>query len=363
MNLKNLVGRHIQKLVPYEPGKPLEDLQREYGIKKAVKLASNENPLGPSPFAVKALRKKIGAVHWYPDGDAHNLKEAIGRWLGVQKENLVIGNGSNEIIELIVRTFLLPGENAVVSQFAFIVFDMVTRAAQGKVVTVPAKNYGHNLAQMAKAVNPKTKILFVANPNNPTGTYATRAEVESLLKAVPKRVLVVMDEAYFEYVEEADYPDSLAYLGKYSNLMVLRTFSKIFGLSGLRVGYGVARKEVVEMINRIRQPFNVNSLGQTAARAAIDDHKHLEKSRKVNREGKEFLYRQLSKMGLEVVPSAGNFLLIDVKKGREVFKKLLPKGIIVRPLDPYGLPKFIRATVSTMGENRKFLRTLDQVID
>jgi histidinol-phosphate aminotransferase len=362
MRFEKLVGRNIRELVPYEPGKPIEDLQREYGLRKAVKLASNENPLGPSPLAVKALRRKSNDLHWYPDGDCHYLKQAISSWLNVKKEEILVGNGSNEIIELIIRTFLQPGEKVVVSEFAFIVYELITRAAMGEVVAAPSKAYGHDLSAMAKAVDSKTKIVFVANPNNPTGTYNKSDEVEKFLKSVPKNVLVVMDEAYFEYVREKDYPDSLQYLPRHPNLIVLRTFSKIFGLAGLRVGYGIARADVVGLVNRVRQPFNVNSIGQAAATSAIHDDRHIRKSVELNEDGKVFLYRRLARMGLEAVPSAGNFLLIRVGNGREIFKKLLPKGVIVRPLDPYRLPEFIRATVSTMGENRKFLRALEQVL-
>jgi len=362
MKFEKLVSQNVRDLIPYEPGKPVEDLQREYGLRKAVKLASNENPLGPSPLAVKAIRKKSSDVQWYPDGDCHYLKKSISEWLMVKKEQIIVGNGSNEIIELIIRTFLQPGEKVVVSEYAFIVYELITRAAMGKVISVPSKQRGHDLAAMAKLVDKKTKIIFIANPNNPTGTYAKKEEVGKLLKSVPENVLVVMDEAYFEYVEEGDYPDSLQFISRYPNLIVLRTFSKIFGLSGLRVGYGIACKEIVEIINRIRQPFNVNSIGQVAAVAAIQDEQHIRKSIELNRDGKEFLYQRFSRLGLEVIPSAGNFLLIRVGKGREIFKKLLQKGVIVRPLDPYGLPKYIRATVSTMGENRKFLRSLEQVL-
>ena len=359
---KKLVSDEIEALVPYPPGKPMEELERELGIKKSIKLASNENPLGPSPKAVEAISKALKSLHRYPDGGCFYLKEKLAQHLKMKPENLIIGNGSNEIIELVIRTFLRPGEEAVMGNPSFAVYPLAVPAAGGKKIEVPLKNLTHDLDAMADAITNRTKIVFIANPNNPTGTIVTKAQLRRFMDRLPEGVILVLDEAYYEFVTEPEFPESLDYLREGRNIVILRTFSKIYGLAGLRIGYGVAPEKLVFYMNKVRQPFNVNSLAQIAAMAAPEDEGHLKRSQKNNSEGLKFLYREMKAMGLEYVPTQANFFLIKVGKGKDVYDALLRQGIIVRPMASYGLGEYIRVTVGTPEENQRFVEALRRAI-
>jgi len=362
MNMLEQVPEYIRSLIPYEPGKPIEEVEREYGITNSVKLASNENPLGPSPKAVRAIRERLEQLHLYPDGDCFYLKRGLADKLGTAPENLIFGNGSNEIIELAIRTFMRPGDEAVMARQAFVIYQLVVQAAGGKSKAVPLNNFTHDLDAIADAVTPRTKIVFLANPNNPTGTIYQREAWKKFLAKISRDLLLIVDEAYFEYVQEPDYPDSLRYHDEERALLTLRTFSKLYGLAGLRIGYGVGPKSLVSMMQRVRQPFNVNAAAQWGALAALEDDDHVRRSLATNREGLQYLANELRQRGLEFVPSCANFILVRVGNGQEVFKKLLAQGVIVRPMGGYEFPDHVRVTVGTMEENRRFIGALGQVI-
>lgn len=362
MKIVDQLPEYIRTLIPYEPGMPIEEVEREYGIANSVKLASNENPLGPSPKAVAALREKVGQLHLYPDGDCFYLKRGLAQKLGVAPETLIFGNGSNEIIELAARTFMRPGDEAVMAEQAFVVYRLIVQALGGKGKAVPLRDYTHDLAAIADAVTPQTRLLFLANPNNPTGTIFRREAWERFLGRVSKDVLLIVDEAYFEFVEDSAYPDSLKYHEPDRAILTLRTFSKLYGLAGLRIGYGIGPREIVAMMQRVRQPFNVNAPAQWAALAALDDAEHIRRSLEANREGLGYLQGEFTRLGLEFVPSQGNFVLVRVGKGQEVFQQLLRQGVIVRPMAGYRFPEHVRVTVGTMAENRKFIEALQEVI-
>jgi histidinol-phosphate aminotransferase len=362
MKTVDQVPEYIRSLIPYEPGKPIEEVEREYGIANSVKLASNENPLGPSPKALAALRAKLDQLHLYPDGDCFYLKNGLAKKLGVAPDELIFGNGSNEIIELAARTFMRAGDEAVMAKQAFVVYQLIVQAVGGTSKQVPLSDYTHDLGAIADAVSARTRMVFLANPNNPTGTIFRRAEWEKFLAKVSPEVLLIVDEAYFEYVEDFDYPDSLKYHQPDRALLTLRTFSKLYGLAGLRVGYGIAPAELIAMMQRVRQPFNVNAAAQWAALAALGDGDHVERSLTVNRRGRDFLQSEFKRLGLEFVPSHGNFVLVRVGKGQEIFKQLLSQGVIVRPMGGYRFPEHIRVTVGTMAENRQFIEALQKVI-
>ncbi len=369
------VPDHIKSLIPYEPGKPIEELERELGIKNSIKLASNENPIGPSHEAVKAIEKSLTNLHRYPDGSGFYLKEAIAEFFKLNPSNIIIGNGSNEIIELAVRTFLNPGDEIIMADQAFIVYRIVTQSVNCKGIIVPLKDFTHDLDKMSNAVTGKTRMIFISNPNNPTGTAVGKKDVERFMNRIRGDIIVVFDEAYYEYVERDDFPYTIEYVRAGKNAIVLRTFSKIYGMAGLRIGYGFAKEELVGYMNRVRQPFNTNSLAQIGAIAALKDINHLEKSREVNRKGKEYLYEELKRLGIEYVPTEANFILIktcsdpesssgeSMKKGREVYNRLLKKGIIIRPLDGYKLPDYIRVTIGLPEDNERFIEALKEVGD
>jgi histidinol-phosphate aminotransferase len=362
MKIVEQVPQYIRSLIPYEPGKPIQEVEREYGIANSVKLASNENPLGPSPKAVAAIRAKLEQLNLYPDGDCYYLKQGLSRKLGVAPETLIFGNGSNEIIELAARTFLRPGDEAVMAEQAFVVYQLIVQAVGAQSRAVPLKNFTHDLPALAEAVTPRTRMIFLANPNNPTGTIFRRAEWEHFLGEVSADVLLVVDEAYSEYVADADYPDSLRYHTGDHAIITLRTFSKLYGLAGLRIGYGIGSKDLISLMQRVRQPFNVNALAQWGALAALDDAEHVKRSLGVNREGLEFLQKEFIRLGLEFVPSQANFILVRVGRGQEVFQRLLQQGVIVRPTAGYRFPEHVRVTVGTPEENRKFIQALERVI-
>ena len=362
LNIIAEVPEWIRSLAPYPPGKPIEELEREYGIFGSIKLASNENPLGPSPKAVAAVSAALGNLHRYPDGDCFYLKGAVAKKLGVSPDALLFGNGSNELIELAVRTFMQRGDEAVMADQAFAIYRLVVQAAGGTSRIVPLRNYTHDLDAILDAITPATRLVFLANPNNPTGTVFFRREWEDFLSAVPAHVIVVMDEAYFEFVEDPAYPDSLAAHGKARALITLRTFSKIYGLAGLRIGFGVAHPALIEMMNRVRQPFNVSSLAQIAALAALDDDEHVARTKQCNREGMAYVRQQCTRLGLEYVPSWANFLLIRVGNGKRVYEALLREGVIVRPMNVYGFAEHVRVTIGTAEENTRFVRAMEHIL-
>ena len=362
MKIVEQLPEYIRSLIPYEPGKPIEEVEREYGIANSTKLASNENPLGPSPKALAAIRAKLHELHLYPDGDCFYLKNRLAKKLGVAPDELIFGNGSNEIIELAVRAFMRPGDQAVMARQAFVVYQLIVQAVGGHSVQVALRDFTHDLSAIADAVNAETKIIFLANPNNPTGTIYRRAEWEAFLTRLPKDLLLIVDEAYFEYVQDEGYPDSLQYHGADRPMLTLRTFSKLYGLAGLRVGYGVGPREIISMMQRVRQPFNVNAPAQWAALAALEDDEHVQRSLAVNRDGLDFLCAQFKKLRLDYVPSHGNFVLVRVGNGQEVFTQLLGQGVIVRSMGGYQFPEYIRVTVGTMDENRKFIEALQRVV-
>jgi histidinol-phosphate aminotransferase len=359
----------VQGLRPYEPGKPVETLERELGIRQAVKLASNENPLGPSPRAVEALRGALEGVHVYPDGGGFALRQALAARHGVEPGQITLGNGSNEILELVARAWLAPGRSAVFSRHAFAVYPLVVQAvsAEARVAdALPADSpqpYGHDLAAMAALVDESTRVVFVANPNNPTGTWIGARELESFVAAMPPETLVVIDEAYAEYVEASEYPDATQWVERFPNVIVTRTFSKIHGLAGLRLGYSVSSSQVAELLNRVRQPFNLNSLAQAAGLAALGDAEHLARSVQVNREGLQQVSGELEDRRLGFIPSVGNFLTFDLgQPAVPVYDALLRHGVILRPVANYGLPTHLRVTMGTTAENARFLQALDRVL-
>lgn len=355
----------VRELAPYIPGKPLAELEREYGISDTLKLASNENPLGPSPQALAAAGAALGGLGLYPDGAAFDLKAALAAHHGVTPDQITVGNGSNEILVLLAEAFLEPGCAAVYSEFAFAVYALAVQATGARAIVVPAlpadgdQPLGHDAAALAAAVTPATRLVFVANPNNPTGTYVPAGALRTLLAAVPPEVIVVVDEAYAEYVTAADYRDTVAWLADFPNLVVLRTFSKIHGLAALRVGYALSHPDVAELLNRVRQPFNVNSVAQAAAIAALGDQDHVAESRRVNSAGLRQLTAGLAASGWRVAPAAGNFVLADTGGAAQpVYQALLGQGIIVRPLGNYGLPRHLRITVGLPEQNARLLAAL-----
>lgn len=355
----------VQKLSPYVPGKPVEELAREFGLRAEdiVKLASNENPLGPSPLALEALKNAFAELTRYPDGNGFLLKQALAERLGVSTSMITLGNGSNDILELITRAFVSPQHEVVFSEHAFAVYPIVTQAVGARPVVVPARDWGHDLDAMAAAITPATRLVFIANPNNPTGTWIERPALERFLAKVPENVIVVLDEAYTEYVETGDVPNGLDYLTQYPNLLVSRTFSKAYGLAALRVGYGICQPAIADAMNRVRQPFNVNSLAQAAALATLEDEAYLAESRRINREGMAQLEAGFTSLGLSWIFSRGNFIAVDL--GREaapVFQGLLRQGVIVRPVANYGMPNHLRVSIGLPEENQRFLEVLGQVM-
>jgi histidinol-phosphate aminotransferase len=365
MDLCEQSPSYIRAIAPYQPGKPISELAREMGLdeRKIVKLASNENPLGVSPKAKAAIKKELAGLGRYPDGNAFELKAALSRRHGVPQECIVVGNGSNDLLEMVAGAFLAPGRAAVYSQHAFAVYPLATQARGARSIVVPAKNYGHDLAAMLAAITPETRVVFIANPNNPTGTFVPGKELENFLARAPKDVAVVVDEAYTEYLPPELRYDSTAWLAKYPNFILTRTFSKVYGLAGLRVGFGLMQPDIAELLNRVRQPFNVNSLALAAAVAALEDMKFVAKSCKLNRAGMVTLERAFKTLGLETIPSCANFVTFRVSQARTVYEKLLRRGVIVRPVAGYEMPDHLRVTVGTPRENEKFLKALKAVLD
>ncbi|MGZ5012012.1 MAG: histidinol-phosphate transaminase [Methylobacter sp.] len=358
----NLAVPGVQKLIPYTPGKPIEELERELGLTQIIKLASNENPLGPGKKALTAIQATLKDLALYPDGNGFNLKQALAKKYAVEMNQITLGNGSNEILELVARAFLTPEFEVVFSQHAFAVYPIVTQAVGAKAVVAPALNYGHDLDAMLERVTDKTRLVFIANPNNPTGTLLDHASLEAFIQALPDTCVCVLDEAYCEFVGDQSADNSIAWLEKYPNLLITRTFSKAYGLAGLRVGYALSSLQLADILNRVRQPFNNNMLALAAAEAALTDTEHLQNTIAVNAQGMQFITDGFKKMGLEWIPSAGNFVLVDLKQpAMPIYELLLRKGVIVRPVGVYELPNHLRITIGTQSENQLFLQALIEV--
>lgn len=349
----------IASLKPYSPGKPLSELERELGIGEAIKLASNENPWGPSPKALKVLEQAATSLHRYPDGGAYALRQALATKWQMPHDQILVGNGSDEIISLLIKTFLAPGDEAVMADLTFVMYRLSVLGGHGVPIEVPLKNWMHDLAAMVDAITDRTRLFFICNPNNPTGTMLSAKEIEAVLTKIPEHVVVVFDEAYYEYVRDAEYPDSLRYVRDGRPVVVLRTFSKIYGLAGLRVGYGITTSEIAGYVNRVRPPFNVNSLAQEAAQAALLDEEHVTKSRAMNEAEMTFLEEGLTKMGFKTIPSQANFIYCDVgMDGAAMYDALLREGVIVRHI----CGSMIRVTIGQPTENRRFLDAVEHVL-
>lgn len=358
------INLNLKDLPVYKPGRPIEEVARELGLPfdDIIKMASNENPLGPSPLAVAAIEKALSKLNLYPDGSAFYLKEKLAEKLGVEPANLVLGNGSNEIIEFAGHALMIPDSEVVMSQYCFAVYPIMTKMFGAKIVSVPARDYGHDLPAMLKAITTRTRVVFAANPNNPTGTLAPREELVELVNEVPPNVLLVLDEAYFEFLN--DPVDFLPLIRRNlkPNLLVMRTFSKIYGLAGLRIGYGIGHPDLIAALEKVRQPFNINSVAQTGALAALDDPEHLDRTRQNNFAGLRFLEQALRGLRLKYVPSAANFILVNVGNGERIFSELQKLGVIVRPMAGYGLPEFVRISIGTPQENARCVEALRDVL-
>ena len=352
----------IGSLSPYQPGKPIEELQRELGIEDVVKLASNENPLGPGQKALAAVRARLDEMARYPDGSGYVLKQALAAHHECAPETITLGNGSNEVLELIARVFAGPGDEVMFAEHCFVVYPLVTKAIGATPVQIPARDYGHDLEAMASALTPNTRLVFIANPNNPTGTWVNDTALQTFMRVVPADCLVVLDEAYFEYAQRPGYPDGTTLMAEYPNLMVTRTFSKVYGLASMRIGYALSSPEVADLMNRVRQPFNVNDPCMAAAEAALHDTSHLRVSVDTNAHGMQVLEEGLHGLGYATIPSIANFITFDTgTDASPVYDKLLYAGVIVRPIAGYGLPQHLRVSIGTEHENRRFLAALERI--
>jgi len=362
--MKLRVPEYILDIAPYVPGKPIDELEREYGIKGSIKLASNENPLGPSPKAVEAIGRQIAKLHRYPDGAGHVLLNKLAAKLNVRTEQIVMGNGSDDILGLLSRALLQPGDEAIIPRPSFLMYVIVTQSAGAVPVEVPLKDMGIDLEGILGRVTPRTRLIFICNPNNPTGTMLTQEALRAFLDALPPEVVVVLDEAYIEFVRDTRCAQGLSFLNGDPTVVTLRTFSKVYGLAGLRVGYGVMPTQLAQLLNRVRMPFNVNALAQAAAVAALDDTEFFDKTKALIHDGLDFLYAQIEKRNLRYFPTQTNFFLIDVQRdARDVFERFLRQGGIVRAMSAYGFPNYIRINVGLPEENRRFLAALDRVLD
>jgi len=361
--MSRLARKEILKIKPYIPGKPIQEVKRELGLRSVVKLASNESPFGPAPSVIKEITKQAANLNRYPEGSCFYLREKLAKILGVKGNQLIFGNGSDEIIVLAIRAFVNPGDEVVISNPTFLIYEIASKIAGARIRKVPFKDFRYNLEAMKKAITAKTKIVFIANPDNPIGTYVTKAEVQRFLKGLPKDLIVFFDEAYYELVSKRDYPDTLKLLRQKKNLVITRTFSKAYSLAGLRVGYGISKPEIIECLNRVREPFNVNSLAQVAALKSLENKGHLKKIKKSVREGKEFIYSALKGMKLDFIPSETNFVLVNVKKdSSDVFRKLLKMGVIVRDMKVWNFKTYIRVTIGRRQENKKFIQALRRIV-
>ena len=362
-SLQNLAPDYVRSIAPYQPGKPIAELAREMGLdeRNIIKLASNENPLGTSSLALEAMQQALMDVSLYPDGNGFALKQAISQKFGVDMAQIALGNGSNDVLELVARAFLASGTQSVYSQHAFAVYPLVTMATGATGITTPAKDFGHDLAAMRRAITPQTRVLWIANPNNPTGTLLDKAALHDFLHDVPKTTLVVLDEAYDEYLSPALKSDSVSWLQQFENLIITRTLSKAYGLAGLRVGFALASAPVIDMMNRVRQPFNVNSIAQAAAVAALADDDFVAKSYALNNAGMAQLTQGFAQLGLDYIPSHGNFVSVRVKNAAKIYQGLLQKGVIVRPVANYGMPDYLRVSIGLTTENARLLQALEEI--
>ncbi|HYF34424.1 MAG TPA: histidinol-phosphate transaminase [Prosthecobacter sp.] len=362
MSIWNYANPQLRDLVAYEPGKPIEEVARERGLRPEdiIKLASNENPLGPSPKALAAMQEEVKGVHIYPDGGGWKLRNAIAKKFGLEMNNVILGSGSNEVIEFIGHAFLKPGDNIITAEHAFLVYKLMAKVFGAETIEVPDPGYAHDLDAMAAAITPQTKEIFIANPNNPTGTLVTQEQIDRFMAKVPPHVVVVFDEAYYEFLDNP--PDTLKYVREGRNVVVLRTFSKIQGLAGLRIGYGLGNPEIIEVLQRTRQPFNINSVAQAAALAGILDDEHQQKTKKLTDEGRDYLQQQFGAMGLEYIPSYANFVLVKVGDGNAVFKVMMDKGVIIRAMAAYKLPEWVRISIGTMPQNERCVEVLREVL-
>ncbi|MBB5320232.1 histidinol-phosphate transaminase [Marinobacter oulmenensis] len=365
VDYQSLAVPGVRALSPYQPGKPIEELARELGLNPSeiIKLASNENPLGPSDKAMAAARKALDEMCLYPDGNGFNLKQALCRRYGIEMDQITLGNGSNDVLEVITRCFADADSEVIYSQYAFAVYPLVAQAIGARGISVPARDWGHDLDAMADAVTDRTRLIFVANPNNPTGTVHKSDAIEAFMKRIPEEVLVVLDEAYCEYLTGDEYPDGLDLLERYPNLIVCRTFSKAWGLAALRVGYAISSPAIADILNRVRQPFNVDTVALAAATAVLDDEDYLKRSRDVNEAGLRQLEEGLDRMGLLYIPSAGNFVTVEVgEDAAGIYRSLLNRGVIVRPVAGYGMPQHLRVSVGLASENERFLEALSEAM-
>lgn len=361
-DFRQLANKGVASLTPYQAGKPMEELERELGITSSIKLASNENPLGASPKAMAAMQGALQHSHIYPDANGYDLKQALAKHLSVESAQITLGNGSENILEIIAKCYLQAGDNAVISEYAFLTIPLIIQSFGAEIIAAPAVNWGHDVDNMIHAINAKTRILFLVNPNNPTGTYTSQQDFAKLMNAVPANIIVVVDEAYAEFISQADYPETLSLLAQHPNLIITRTFSKIYGLAGLRIGYSISSPEIADILNRGRLPFNVNALAMKAALAALTDHEHLLKTIETNENGRAQLLAGLHKLKLSSIPSLTNFITVDVKDGAKVYQRLLHQGVIVRPLQAYHMPQHIRVTIGTPEQNQRFLLALESIL-
>lgn len=349
-------------ITPYVAGKPIEETKRQLGLKDVIKVASNENPLGVSPKALEAIKKNLSGINRYPDSQSFCLKKRLAQYLKLEPSNIVLGNGSDEVIDIIIKTFVEEDENIITADITFLEYEIISQVNNRRIITVPLKYFKYDLEAVKQKIDKKTKLVFIANPNNPTGTYITRSELEDFVNGLPDNVLVVLDEAYDTFIDVNDFGGGLKYIDN-KNVIVLKTFSKAYGLAGLRIGYAVAKEGLASYMERVRQPFNINILAQKAAVAALGDEKFLRKTREVILEGKNYLYDVLSKQGIAYVPSVANFILIDTgRDGVAVFRDMLKHGVIVRDMKQYGLKNFIRVTIGTKKENEKFIKVLKKIL-
>lgn len=359
----SLAAPGIANLQPYVPGKPVSELERELGITNSIKLASNENPLGAGPKALEALQGEMSELALYPDGGAYALRSALAQKHGVDLDQITVGNGSNDVLDMVARVFLYPGRESLFSQHAFAVYPLSSMAVGAELKIAPAKAFGHDLDAMRAMISGDTGVIWIANPNNPTGTWLNRDDLYAFVEQVPRNIIVVVDEAYFEYVQEADYPDATQWLKQFPNLVVTRTFSKAYGLAALRIGYGLSHPDVADLLNRVRQPFNANSFAQAAAIAALGDEDYLRESMELNSAGLQQLADGFDRLGLQYIPSVGNFLTVNVgRSADQVDKALLSEGVITRPVENYGLENSLRISVGLESENARFLEALEKVL-
>ena len=361
--ISGLAIPELGRISPYRPGKPIDELKRDLGIRNITKMASNENPFGPSPLALKALKSSLKKIYLYPDGNCFELKKKLSERSGLKPENFIIGNGSNEIIELVVRAFIRSGDEVIIGDPSFVVYKTTTTLTGGKVISVPLKGFLYDIDKMLKTITDRTKLIIIGNPNNPTGTIVASRDIRRLLNSLPEKSICIFDEAYREFVTNRDYPGELEFMDRLKPVLIMRTFSKAYGLAGLRIGYGISDESLIDCLNRIRQPFNVNHLAQIAASAALDDKKHLRKTIKNNNAGMKFIKDSASKLGLNTIDSQANFILIELPCDGEIaFKELLKRGIIVRSMGEYSLKNYIRLTIGLPAENRRFVKELKDIL-